>query len=240
MVSFQAWKKYFPEPEYEYRFWTDEAIDQAFREGCPEQYDRFSAYAKEIYRADLSRYCILKTIGGIYSDLDYEPRSNFYTDLQPGKISLIESPYANEEFQNSLMASPNGTTFSKYWSDLLDTFERQSNTSKSSYFWSASNPTDTTGPKLLDSFTQSLSSEFSIVTNKLPCRDFQHKVHKDDGPIKEECDYLVPQDSVKGIHWGTVSWLESGLLSTELKGTVNDAETLRLFRQLHPELGVLT
>lgn len=228
-VSFEAWRRHFPEPEYEYSFWTDDAIDVFFKQECPEQYDRFSAFAQEIYRSDLSRYCILKALGGIYSDLDYEPRTNFYISLLPGKVSLIESPYGTEEFQNSLMASPIGSKFSAYWTGLLNSFE---NTQQDS-IW----PDQTTGPGLLESFTQSLNDGGSTVV-KLPCKDFQHKIHQDGQPIKEGCDYLRLGDAVKGIHWGTVSWLQGQQLNEELVGQVASSDTVSTFQEFHPDVAM--
>jgi hypothetical protein len=231
-VSFQAWKTYFPESEYRYLFWTDESIDEVFKAKCPEHYRRFSKFTFEIYRADLGRYCILKSMGGIYSDLDYEPRSNFYNDLLPGSISLIESPYANEDFQNSLMASPKGSMFSEYWMGILDTFAN--NVSES--LQQSKNPDEITGPHIVDIFMQSPKNYASELVNKLPCKDFQRKVHRDGEMVKQECGYLTTTDSVKGIHWGTVSWVQDGQLRTELVGEVSDADTVNLFRSIHPDI----
>eukprot|EP00746_Dinoflagellata_sp_MGD_P167666 gnl/MRDRNA2_/MRDRNA2_98490_c0_seq1.p1 gnl/MRDRNA2_/MRDRNA2_98490_c0~~gnl/MRDRNA2_/MRDRNA2_98490_c0_seq1.p1 ORF type:complete len:529 (+),score=89.99 gnl/MRDRNA2_/MRDRNA2_98490_c0_seq1:62-1648(+) len=234
-VSFRAWKTYFPEPEYKYLFWTDSSVDEVFKEKCPEHYNRFSKFTFEIYRADLGRYCILKCMGGIYSDLDYEPRSNFYNDLLPGKVSLIESPYDNENFQNSLMASPKGFTFSEYWMGVLDTFASQS----SEPGQQSQNPDKITGPHIVDAFTQSLQSDASALVNKLPCKDFQRKIHTDTALFpKKECGFLTSKDAVKGIHWGTVSWVKDGRLSPELAGDVHHDGTVNLFHSMHPDIPI--
>lgn len=229
-VSYESWQKHFPQPEYMYRFWTDAAIDRFFRDSCSEHYTLFTTYTKEIYKSDLSRYCILKEMGGIYADLDYEPRANFYSDLLTGKVSLIQSAYDHEEFQNSLMASPAGPKFNEYWSGLLDLAElkRQFN----------EGPVEATGPKLLDNYP--LNEEGSDVVHKLSCRHFQRKIHNDEGAIKKHCGYLTLKDAnvVKGIHWGTVSWngAEAGVLAPELEGQNTHGDTARLFRLLHPEV----
>jgi len=234
-VSFEAWKEHFPEPEYKYHFWTDSLVDELFKAQCPEHYGKFAQFQNEIFRADLGRYCILKFMGGMYSDLDYEPRTNFYSDLKPGKVSLIESPYENEMFQNSLMASPAGSTFSAYWTSVLDAFANQRSLSQSQ----SASPDKLTGPHLLDVFIQSLEGKASTLVNTLPCKDFQRKVHQDAGKLKEECGYLTSNDSVKGIHWGTVSWIEgNGNLSPELAGKVNHQGTVELFRLIHPEIAI--
>lgn len=228
-AAFTSWQRYFPRPEYMYRFWTDAAIDRFFRDSCSEHYMLFTTYTKEIFRSDLSRYCILKEIGGIYTDLDYEPRANFYNDLTPGKVSLIGSAYDGEVFQNALMASPAGPRFTDYWKGLLDLAEvkRQFN----------EGPVEATGPKLLDNFPM---NEDPHMVNKLPCKDFQRKIHVDAGAIKKHCGYLTLEDAtkIKGIHWGTVSWngQEAGVLAGELEGKNTHKDTARLFRLLHPEV----
>lgn len=229
-ASFESWRKHFPEPEYMYRFWTDSTIDRFFKDSCSEHYVLFQTYTKEIYKSDLSRYCILKNMGGIYADLDYEPRVNFYNDLTPNKVSLIQSAYHHEEFQNALMAAPVGDKFTHYWNGLFDLAElrRQFN----------EGPVEATGPKLLDDYP--LNSDVSLV-NKLSCSHYQPKIHMDGQPVKKECGYLTAETArkVKGIHWGTVSW--AGYKWGQLQpdddlGKSNHGDTERLFRMLHPEV----
>jgi hypothetical protein len=228
-VAYAQWQKHFPEPEYMYRFWTDSAIDRLFKDSCSQHYSLFTTYTKEIYKSDLSRYCILREIGGIYADLDYEPRANFYNDLKPGRVSLIQSPYDHEDFQNALMAAPQGGKFNDYWNGLLDLAElkRQFN----------EGPVEATGPKLLDNYPP---NDDNAVVNVLSCKHYQRKIHQDAGAIKKGCGYLNGKedaDKVKGIHWGTVSWngMQAGVLADDLQGENNHRDTARLFKNVHPE-----
>merc|ERR1719261_1622052 len=98
-------------------FWDDEAIDKQFKRYCPGHRKLYESCNSNISRADLARYCILLEFGGVYSDLDYEPRKSFGGDFPPGKVSLIQSPYKYETLQNSLMASPVEHPF---WLDILN------------------------------------------------------------------------------------------------------------------------
>lgn len=218
-TSYDSWKKYFPEPEFHYKFWTDSSIAKFFARHCSTHEGLFKSYTNEISRSDLSRYCILKEMGGIYTDLDYEPRTNFYNDLPKGHVSLVESPYARETFQNSLMASPVGQKFQQYWTGVMDLAEKHFK----------GDPVKASGPKLLDDFEESHDNS---VVYKLPCADYQLKVHPDNDKVKDTCAMLTAENvgKVKGIHWGTWSWFQTG------SGKNQNADTLSLFSQLHGDM----
>jgi mannosyltransferase OCH1-like enzyme len=80
----------------------------------------YDNYSTNIQRADASSYFILYFYGGIYADLDYKPFVNFWRDIPPDRVSLIESPYMyNKQVQNSRMASPKEDQFWKITFDLL-------------------------------------------------------------------------------------------------------------------------
>jgi inositol phosphorylceramide mannosyltransferase catalytic subunit len=101
------WKRLYPVPEYSHILWTDETMRQLIKEKFPWFLETYDQYPTNIQRADASRYFILYTYGGLYADLDYEPYVNFWGDLPNDRVSLIESPYKqNENVQNSLMSSP--------------------------------------------------------------------------------------------------------------------------------------
>merc|ERR1739847_14048 len=38
--SHKSWKKYFPEPAYQYRFWSDAEISRFFAKHCTEDFDQ--------------------------------------------------------------------------------------------------------------------------------------------------------------------------------------------------------
>lgn len=229
-TSFFGWKKYFPEPWFQHIFWPDANASQFFRKYCPAHYkvykeackggrcsDCKGAPCREIVRSDLSRYCILSKLGGTYADLDYEPRINFYGDLQPDMVNLIQSPYKSETFQNSLMASQAGHP---YWEKVLDQAARTMKTGKKTDILRIS------GPELLESVHDTHDPK---VVHSLPCNQFQRATHFAGGELQaanqKHCRVLRVDDlqdkDLKGIHWGTVSWRSGSL------------EALQLFQAFH-------
>jgi inositol phosphorylceramide mannosyltransferase catalytic subunit len=114
------WRSLFSEPEYQHMLWTDKKMRALIDERFPWFLSVYDSYPTNIQRADASRYFILYAYGGLYADLDYEPLVNFWRDIPPDRVSLIESPYMfNEQVQNSLMASPKGDPFWNITFDLL-------------------------------------------------------------------------------------------------------------------------
>lgn len=105
----ETWKQNYP--DFEYKFWNDEDIDAFMKENYPDAYPLFSSYQHQVQRADMFRYYVLYHYGGIYADLDYECFQKFFDELPEGKVSIVESPFAAEEVQNSLMASPKSHPF---------------------------------------------------------------------------------------------------------------------------------
>lgn len=59
-----------PEPEWEYRLWTDARSMDFIAEEYPEFLETFQNYRYPIERADAIRYFVLDHFGGVYIDLD--------------------------------------------------------------------------------------------------------------------------------------------------------------------------
>ena len=59
-------------PHWSFRLWTHADLEQLVRERYPDLLDMFLAYPEVLYRADLGRYLVLETFGGVYADLDAE------------------------------------------------------------------------------------------------------------------------------------------------------------------------
>jgi hypothetical protein len=105
----QSWLSNFK--DFEYRFWDDQDIDDLVRDYYPKYYDMYSNFPIHIMKIDFVRFCILHKFGGIYADLDMFCYQNFYNDLQDGP-HIIENPFGNDSFENSLMCSrPNEEFF---------------------------------------------------------------------------------------------------------------------------------
>ena len=59
-------------PSWEYRFWTDEALDTFVRDEYPRMWALYHSYPEQIQRVDAARYMLLHHFGGVYADLDVE------------------------------------------------------------------------------------------------------------------------------------------------------------------------
>ena len=113
-----SWKHHFS--EWEYRFWSDEDLDEFIKTKYAWFYRRYKTYSKQINRVDAARYFILNEYGGLYIDMDYECLKNFENIFTENKVYIAESEFStskyNEDFeyeilQNALMASPPKHTF---------------------------------------------------------------------------------------------------------------------------------
>ena len=104
----QSWKN--THTDFEYRFWTDEQIDELIQIHYPQYYDMYSNFPVHIMKIDFVRFAILHKYGGIYADLDVFCYRNFHSNLtRPAYI--VENPYGNDPFENSLMCSAPGSEF---------------------------------------------------------------------------------------------------------------------------------
>jgi mannosyltransferase OCH1-like enzyme len=99
-ISVSEWKRL--HPDWEYILWTDEKVWNYLESMRPEFIDLYKNYEYLIQRADMIRYLILYDYGGIYSDLDFYPTTNFEKFLDK-KIDYFIFSSHSDSFQNSLM-----------------------------------------------------------------------------------------------------------------------------------------
>lgn len=59
-------------PTWEYRLWTDADNLELITSKYPHLLSMYNAFDNGVKRADVARYCILHTHGGVYVDLDFE------------------------------------------------------------------------------------------------------------------------------------------------------------------------
>ena len=104
----QSWKEQFP--EFEHRFWSDEEIDELIRTQYPKYWDMYSNFPAHIMKIDFVRFVILHHIGGIYADLDVYCYQKFYEELTENAY-IVENPFGNDPFENSLMCSAPDSEF---------------------------------------------------------------------------------------------------------------------------------
>ena len=111
-----SWKTCFPSPEYTYMFWDDDDLANLINTDFPSHAKLYEDFGKDvILKVDFARYAILYKYGGIYADMDFMCKKNFYSKLEEDTISIVESPAPREVVQNSLMASNVGN---KLWLDV--------------------------------------------------------------------------------------------------------------------------
>jgi hypothetical protein len=229
-MSERSWKHFFPEGngtgQYRYMQWSDDEITHFFAANCEPQVGPLPNYSNRISVSDLARYCILWKLGGIYADLDYEPRAHFYDRFASDRVSLVQSPYGQETYQNSLMASPPRMP---YWLDALSQAMMS--------IHNKGDANDLSGPRLLETLPASHDPQ---VVRMLPCREFQRATHLGNVDGTKGCGMLTRSNAheVLGIHWGTWSWIRTNAMGEGLDAS---PETTKLFgdllRELHPDLG---
>ena len=144
-----SWKENFPSPEYSYKFWNDDDLYNLIKTDFPDYLQLYNDFGRDvILKVDFARYAILYKYGGIYSDMDFLCKKNFYNQLANNLI-IVESSASSEIVQNSLMASPPNDI---RWLQVLDncknyyyTFIKENPNTKISGKYVI----DITGPRLL-------------------------------------------------------------------------------------------
>lgn len=118
---YESWKT--THQDFEYRFWTDQDIDDLIQIHYPKYWDMYSNYPVHIMKIDFARFAILHHIGGIYADLDVFCYQNFYDELTQNAY-IVENPLGNDPFENSLMCAASGSEFFLKCMDLsLERYE---------------------------------------------------------------------------------------------------------------------
>jgi mannosyltransferase OCH1-like enzyme len=106
----QAWQRQFPDSEF--RTWTDRDLDRLTlsRPGL----DRFASH---VSRADLARYEILYTHGGIYLDCDIMPYAHFVPEELCRELTVCNETEATEYCSIGFIGAPAGHPIFR---DLID------------------------------------------------------------------------------------------------------------------------
>ncbi len=127
--GFRHWQKSWRDfhPDYEYKFWTNEDLEDLVESDFPEWRNLFWGYKENICRVDLARYLILKRHGGLYVDIDFEclrphhkllDGSLFFGTEPAGHAELLKARQAGLDriVCNAWIASAPGHPF---WDHLL-------------------------------------------------------------------------------------------------------------------------
>ncbi|AYD49052.1 glycosyltransferase family 32 protein [Arachidicoccus soli] len=107
----ETWKYHYP--DWHYEFWDNKRINIFIEENFPQYRKKYNRFKYNIQRWDVIRYLILKKIGGMYIDFDYESIKPL-TELTQNKTCCFSmepaSHYKNNDkypckFNNALMLS---------------------------------------------------------------------------------------------------------------------------------------
>lgn len=164
----ESWKSLAKDQDLEYRFWSDQDLDDFVETNYPEFFSCcYSKYKRRIQKVDAARYMILHHYGGIYADMDFENcDGNLLQNLHKVKPSIVESPYKyNEDHHNSLMVAPHPRD--PFWLHTLDAMRDPVRLHSDSVLFS-------TGPQMLDGAIHACREiEGQPCVHKLPAKEYQ-------------------------------------------------------------------
>lgn len=87
-------------PGWDYQLWTDQAARDFTAAHYPDFLSVYDSMPRNIMRADVIRYLILKQVGGFYLDLDYEVYRPFDDLVADNRLILPKSRDETEERMN--------------------------------------------------------------------------------------------------------------------------------------------
>ena len=121
-VISSSWKKF--HPEWEYRFWNKDSIEDLLHSVFPEFLPVYRSYPYNVQRWDAIRYLILYHFGGLYADMDYECLEPLNLLLQDADCCMgleprIHAMQYNKPFMvgNALMAT---TPAHSYFKQMIE------------------------------------------------------------------------------------------------------------------------
>lgn len=141
---YPTWLEHFPEPEYEHKIWFDDnTIDNLVCSTFP-HYSSYYVDLRHIQKIDIAKMVMIYVFGGVYADMDYYCKTNFFDDLC-NRVVVSGSPHHNETIQNGLMASEKEHPFVlEYIRDMFDNVKKIKMDKSDDYV------KDTTGPFALE------------------------------------------------------------------------------------------
>lgn len=195
--AFQAWCESWRRlhPTWDYRFWTDAALEAFVATHYPAFLATYRAYPQGIMRADAARVMLLHHFGGLYADLDAECLQPFDDLRHETRVLLAEEPLAHRQsllitarrlpavLCNAVMLSPPGHPF---WLQVLAAMQRNS---------AAPSVLDATGPFLLSGVAERHGAGLCL----LPAETFYPLTREGVGQLAE----------ARAIHHWAGTWIAS-------------------------------
>jgi len=149
--NLNSWKKM--HPNFKIKLWSDSDALNLFNTHFPKLLNVYKNLKYNIQKADMLRYCILYTYGGVYCDLDLIPKHNIDTLLKLYEVDKkIEVGVAGSHFggaSNFMMFSKPG---SKFWQDVLSFIKKNQSTY---YITKTTQIMKQSGPLLLENIMES-------------------------------------------------------------------------------------
>lgn len=188
-------------PDFEYRFYTDEDIDNIIKNDFPEYYERFNELPRMIMKIDMFRYFLMYKYGGLYVDMDYLMFKSF--DILD-KFVVIPT---NKDVINGELISLGNCFFASvpnhpFWKNLIDSLHIIDR--KSLPYDSFDNVIKSTGPLFVFNMYKRYKNKNEIY---VPSRNLFHP------PTKNEKRYIkqLKNNGCYGMHICTGLWLNNKL-----------------------------
>ncbi|MFN0263904.1 glycosyltransferase family 32 protein [Tepidamorphus sp. 3E244] len=195
--------------DWDYRLWTDAAMDTYVRENHPDFFPVYSGFTMPIMRADSFRYLMMLDFGGLYCDLDYIfLRPYDYAGCQVMLASERNIDYGDwrDAVCNFVFASEPGHPL---WRDCIDSL-RENPPSPKTY----AEVTSSTGPGFLNRIYQAGADRYQGVRVERRIAFNPRRTRR-----RTEATELLNNGMTYGYHLGSGSWKERFTLDyLRLKG----------------------
>lgn len=181
-VFVRKWKQL--HPDYEYYLLNDEDLRSIVSETVPQYLQSYDNFTFKIERVDFARYALLYKYGGVYADLDTDPKKCIDVWVEKNKIVLgceprehAENLYGRDRVVcNALMISP---AKDEFWMDLMNYII--------SHYEPKYKPVSNTGPIAITKFLETSVGEkyISQIIITDPCVFFPLM---GDNSVSKDCD----------------------------------------------------
>jgi Mannosyltransferase OCH1 and related enzymes len=207
----ETWKE--KHPDWTYLFWNEKMMDDFMKIEYPDYYDLYSSLPYDIQRWDTIRFFILKKMGGLYVDVDYECLENIEPLIEGADIAIALEPDSHSPglrvpcvLSNALFASIPNHPFLDQAIDRIF-FHKTLKYSPSNKFKYV---LETTGPLMLSLLHQSLDLDQK---SKITLLAAKHVMPYDLRQIKlvvsgiENDELESCLDEAYAVHYYTNTWV---------------------------------